>query len=108
MKCIFSIAPMESLEKSWEHSPDTGLGGTGRCSFLARGVGSTEQSASDDGQALLARPVMDDISSENASASTGCSRSIWWCESGDPARLTTSLCMGPVSTERVWCSINFV
>jgi len=89
MKCIFSIAPVESLEKSREcfslekYSPDAGLEGTRRwprrhqtlllhvqCALVSgRGEGSTGRSASEGSQTLLALPVMHDISSESASVS---------------------------------------
>jgi len=74
IKYIFSIAQVESLEKSQEcfslekHSPNAGLRGTGHCtyvsgalSFSGRGEGSTGRSASGGGQTQLVRLVWYDV-----------------------------------------------
>ena len=75
MKCILSIVPVESLEKSREcfslekHSPNAGLRGTGRCTcvFSALSVSSTGEHeqrtlASDASETLFMCPVLPNVS----------------------------------------------
>jgi len=123
IKCIFSIALMETLKKLWEcfslekYSLDAGLGGTGRCSWVSGALSFlAEVKGAPDAQhwtvvrhCWCIRCGMTSAS-EYASVSDciGRSGSVRWCESGDSARLTTSLRTCPVCIGHVRCLLNRV
>ena len=112
MKCIFSIAPVGSLEKS--RAPDIGRGGTGH-GACASGVLSVPGSIRVRHQTPGTGCGLNPVGASGAACllwvslteSTGRSGRVRWFGSGAPERLQCSLGKGPDDSGCVrWCGFG--